>query len=119
GCELELHRADRDEAAGADIRLADLGAIEEGPVGRVEVAEQVTLGVADDLAVDAADRLLCDDDVVLLGLADADDGAAAGAARADHELAAALDPAHDHQLALRQVDRRPFVATLDRHAGLG
>ena len=55
---------------GANVGLADLGAVEEGAVGRLEVAQQVAARVAQDLAVDARDRVLGEDEVVLLGLAD-------------------------------------------------
>ena len=83
---------------GADVGFADLGAVEEGAVGRVQIAKQVPLGVAQDLAVHARHGLLGQDQVVLVDLADADDVAG------DDELFAALAALEHDQLALREVN---------------
>ena len=63
--ELELDAADRDHRAGLQVGLADLGAVEERAVGRAEIAQQVALGVAHDLAVVAADRLVGEHEIVV------------------------------------------------------
>ena len=98
--ELELGRADADHRAGAQVRLLDLGAVEERAVRALQVANEVALGVAHDLEVDARHGLVGEHEVVLGRLADADHVAR------DHELGAALRALDDDELAPAQVDRR-------------
>ena len=98
GLELELDGPTGDDAAGADVGLADLGAVEERAVGRVQIPQQVPLRVANDLKVGAADGLLRQDQVVVVALTDPDHVAG------DDELFAPLGAADDDQLALIQVN---------------
>jgi hypothetical protein len=98
--ELELARAERDHRARAQVGLLDLGAVEERAVGRLQIADQVALGVAHDLEVDARHRLVGEHQVVLGRLADPEHVAR------DHELGAALRTFDHDELAAAEVDGR-------------
>jgi hypothetical protein len=98
--ELELAGPQADHRAGAQVRLLDLGAVEERAVGRLQIAHQVALGVAHDLEVDARHGLVAEHQVVLGRLADPEHVAR------DHELGAALRTFDHDELAAPEVDGR-------------
>jgi len=105
--EFQLGRAGRNDRAGADVRLADFGAVEEGAVGRIQIAHQVALGVAHDLEVHPRYGLIREHEVVVVRFADAD-----YIGRHD-VLGAALGPFEDHELAAPQVDSRGTALAMD------
>ena len=99
GVNLSSHAPTRDHRAGAQVGLLDLGAVEERAVRALQVADEVALGVARDLEVDARHGLVGEHEIVLGRLADAEHVAR------DHELGAALGALDHDELAATKVDR--------------
>ncbi len=69
--ELELLLPDRDGAARLEVGLADADLVDERAVGRAQIDEHVAGVLLDDPAVVARDRVVAQDDVVVLHRAEA------------------------------------------------
>jgi hypothetical protein len=70
--ELDLALASRHRAARLEVGLADPDLVDERPVGRVQVDQDVARVLLDDLAVVARHRVVAQDDVVVVHRSDPD-----------------------------------------------
>ena len=93
----ELNRANSHDRPGLQIRFFDLGAIQEGSVGRTEIPEEKATCLAHDLTVDSGNGSVVEDELALRTLTNPKNVAL------DHMLSAASVASDLHQRAPRKL----------------